>query len=208
MTNLGFLQDVKAHIRLPPGLPSSNPTVAAWQEPAHPTISNAQSSTLPEDADIVIIGSGITGCSVAHSILHHPSAAKLRVTMLEARTAVSGATGRNGGHLVSDSDSLFSSLVSSIGLERAVETVRFSEANIRRIKDLVGELNPADQAAVEFRSVNTVTGFGDRESFRDAIRTIDQLVKAVPDGDLTYKVTTKEKGIGHLSERIITAGSL
>ncbi|KAH7022030.1 FAD dependent oxidoreductase-domain-containing protein [Ilyonectria destructans] len=191
MTNPGYFQDVKNLIKQPPGLPSLNPTVAAWQEPAHPTISNAQSPALPEEVDIVIIGSGITGCSVAHTLLHHPSAAKQRVTMLEARTAVSGATGRNGGHLVSDSDSLFSVLVSSIGFERAVETVRFSEANIRRIKDLVAQLSQADQNAVELRTVNSVTGFGDKESFKDAVETIDQLAKAVPDGDVKYKVTPK-----------------
>lgn len=202
MASPGYFQDVKNLIKQPPGLPSENPTVAAWQEPAHPTVSNAQSPVLPEEVDIVIIGSGITGCSVAHTLLHHPSAAKLRVTMLEARTAVSGATGRNGGHLVSDSDSLFSVLVSSIGFGRAVETVRFSEANIRRIKDLVAQLSPAHQDAVEFRTVNSVTGFGDKESFKDAVETINQLTEAVPDGDVKYKVTprgeTKEFKFGNV----------
>ncbi|KAH7137430.1 FAD dependent oxidoreductase-domain-containing protein [Dactylonectria estremocensis] len=192
MTNPDFLRDVKKRIQLPPGLPSANPTTAAWQEPAHPVVSNAQSPRLSNEADIVIIGSGVSGCSVAHSLLHNPAAANLRVTMLEARTAVSGATGRNGGHLVSDSDSLFSSLVASIGLEQAVETVRFSEANIKRLAELIAQLSPADQDAVEFRSVKTVTSFGDRASFKDAVQIIEQLTKAVPDGGVTYKVTPKE----------------
>ncbi|KAH7133784.1 FAD dependent oxidoreductase-domain-containing protein [Dactylonectria macrodidyma] len=193
MTNPDFLRDVKKHINLPPGLPSTNPTTAAWQEPAHPFVSNAQSPRLPDEVDIVIIGSGVSGCSVAHSLLHHPAAANLRVTMLEARTAVSGATGRNGGHLVSDSDSLFSSLVTSIGFERAIETVRFSEANIRRLAELVSQLSPADQDAVEFRPVKTVTSFGDKASFKEAVQIIDQLTKAVPDGGVTYKVTPREE---------------
>lgn len=115
--------------------------------------------------------------------------------MLEARTAVSGATGRNGGHLVSDSDSLFSSLVTSVGLDRATETVRFSEANIRCIKHLVAQLNDADRDAVEFRTVSSMSAFEDEESFSAALKSINQLTKAVPDGDLKYKVTTKNEAI-------------
>lgn len=37
--------------------------------------------------------------------------------MLEARPAVGGAIGWNGGHLVSDSDSLFLNLVKEVGVE-------------------------------------------------------------------------------------------
>ncbi|KAH6876728.1 hypothetical protein B0T10DRAFT_379433, partial [Thelonectria olida] len=80
---------------VPPSLPREKATVAAWQDPPHLTISNAQSPTLPADTDVVVIGSRITGCSVAHTLLNHTSALTLRITMLEARAAVSGATGRN-----------------------------------------------------------------------------------------------------------------
>jgi hypothetical protein len=110
--------------------------------------------------------------------------------MLEARTAVSGATGRNGGHLVSDNDSLFSALVSTVGLERAIETVHFSEANIRRLKDLIAQLLDAEREAVEFRTVTTTTSFEDRHSFKDAVKTMEELTNAVPDGDLKYRVSS------------------
>ncbi|KAK7416362.1 hypothetical protein QQZ08_012019, partial [Neonectria magnoliae] len=99
---------------------------------------------------------------------------------------------RNGGHLVSDSDSLFPSLVKEIGIEQAVETVRFSEANIRRLRDLVAQLDPAEREAVEFRDVTTTTAFEDRGSLQEAANGVRQLIKALPDGDLKYKVAFKD----------------
>ncbi|KAF9773111.1 hypothetical protein IL306_009154 [Fusarium sp. DS 682] len=113
--------------------------------------------------------------------------------MLEARTAVSGATGRNGGHLVSDSDSLFPALAQTIGVERAIETVRFSEANIRRVKELIAQLNPEEREAVEFREVISATSFTDQSSFDGAIEEVRQLLKAVPDSEIKFKVLNREE---------------
>ncbi|KAI8664753.1 DAO domain-containing protein [Fusarium sp. Ph1] len=192
MSHAGFIHDAVKLITCGPGLPSANPTVPKWQQPPHPTISNAQSETLPRESDIVIIGSGITGIAVAHCLLNHPKASGLQVTMLEARGSVSGATGRNGGHLVSDSDSLFPALVKAVGLELAVETVRFSETNIRRLRELVDQLDPEDRQATEFRNVTTSTAFEDRESFDEAVDAVRQLIKAYPNGDLEYKVSKQE----------------
>lgn len=185
-----FIQDAVKFITARPGLPSPDPTQAAWQQPPHPTVSNAQSPEFPGETDVAIIGSGVTGTAVAHYLLNHGG--DLRVTILEARTAVSGATGRNGGHLVSDSDSLFPSLVKEVGIDRAVETVRFSEANIRRLKDLTTQLNPEDSESVEFRHVVSTTGLEDEESLEEAVDGLKQLLKAVPDGDIKYKVCKKE----------------
>ncbi|KAF4456138.1 FAD dependent oxidoreductase superfamily [Fusarium albosuccineum] len=191
MSHVGFIHDAVKLITIRPGLPSAKPTVPTWQQPPHPTISNAQSPVLPKESDVIIIGSGITGIAVAHCLLNHSKAKNLRVTMLEARTAVSGATGRNGGHLVSDSDSLFPALVKAVGLEQAIETVRFSEANIRRLRNLVTQLEPEDREAVEFRDVITTTAFEDQESFEEAEDAVNQLGKAIPNGDLKYKVSGK-----------------
>ncbi|KAF5582725.1 FAD dependent oxidoreductase superfamily [Fusarium pseudoanthophilum] len=193
MTDSKFIQDVVKLITVQSGLPSSNPTTPTWQTPAHPTVANAQSQDLPSETDIVIIGSGITGIGAAHSLLNHPKGTGLKVTMLEARTAVSGATGRNGGHLVSDSDSLFPALAETIGVERAIETVRFSDANIRRLKELIAQLDPEDQEAVEFREVTSATSFTDQSSFRGAIEEVKQLLEAVPDSDIKFKVYNREE---------------
>ena len=55
---------------------------------------------LPQEADTVIIGSGITGTLVAkHHLETFPGK---KVVILEAREFCSGATGRNAGHCKPD----------------------------------------------------------------------------------------------------------
>ena len=77
-------------IEAPPGIPVPNPTLPLWTVPES-TISTGD-DPLPDSADIVVIGSGITGTSVAYTILSNGSTAK--IVMLEARGVCSGGTGR------------------------------------------------------------------------------------------------------------------
>lgn len=84
--------------KIPPTLPRTNPTVSYWQ--ADPdAIADLQSTPkLPESADVVIIGSGISGAAIAFDLLQRD--ASLNIVMLEARQACSGATGRNGTRIL------------------------------------------------------------------------------------------------------------
>ncbi|KAG1747870.1 FAD dependent oxidoreductase [Suillus paluster] len=92
----------------PAKLPSRNPTPSFWIDSspdANPLAGEGSQDPLPSEADICIIGAGITGVGVAYHLiellnnaslsLEHP----LKVVILEARDFCSGATGRNGGHL-------------------------------------------------------------------------------------------------------------
>ena len=77
-------------------LPASSPTESYWQTPPH-RLASYRSSPFPDVADVVIIGSGITGTSIARTLFeHNPS---LTIALVEARKLCSGATGRNGGHI-------------------------------------------------------------------------------------------------------------
>jgi glycine/D-amino acid oxidase-like deaminating enzyme len=88
---------------------------------------------------------------------------------------------------------LFPALAETIGVERVVETVRFSDANIRRLKELIAQLSPEDREAVEFREVTSATSFTDQSSFRGAIEEVKQLLEAVPDSDIKFKVYNREE---------------
>lgn len=94
---------VEARLKHSPGLPVANPTAPLWTVPPSP-IAKHRPDALPRHADVVIIGSGITGTSVARTLLDHASEReekgsarnidRLSVVMLEARDVCSGATGR------------------------------------------------------------------------------------------------------------------
>jgi hypothetical protein len=91
--------------RLPVSLPRSGPTISYWQDPPDRIADHRTTEHLPATADVVIIGSGITGAAVAWNLLKHVAVptsdgvggnAGPNIVMLEARQACSGATGRNG----------------------------------------------------------------------------------------------------------------
>lgn len=182
-----MIERFKERIALAPGLPNPNPTTSAWQEPPD-SIANIQSPDFPQDTDVVIIGSGVTGCGVAHTLLNHPAGSNLRVTILEARGAVSGATGRNGGHIVSDTAGHFQSLVDGLGVEWAVQILRFSEANILRLKELAAQLEDKDRDAAELRSLISTSIIMDRETLEPLKQSLKLLKEAVTSCILEQKV--------------------
>ncbi|VDC07026.1 unnamed protein product [Peniophora sp. CBMAI 1063] len=118
---------VEARLKRSPGLPASSPSSATtepfWMVPPA-TIADHQPEKLPETVDVVIIGSGITGASVARALLDEHGSG-LKVLMLEARAACSGATGRNGGHVNPPLFHDYLALRKEFGREVAAQTVRW-----------------------------------------------------------------------------------
>lgn len=77
----------------PAGLPVDNPSKSYWlSEPSEMLLGHRTTKELPQAADVLIIGSGITGALAAHFVKE--KAPNMNVTMLEAREACWGATGR------------------------------------------------------------------------------------------------------------------
>lgn len=84
----------------PPGLPVPHPTSAFWQDdPPHPDLVAVRSPAgPPRAADVVVIGSGITGLAIARSVLRELD----RKGALSA--AADGGGGGGGGDDVDDDD--------------------------------------------------------------------------------------------------------
>lgn len=80
------------HIPVPTG------TLPFWRTDPHPLDSCRSNETLPTETDILIVGAGYAGSSVAYHILDqtNPGSQPPSITILEARQACSGATARNG----------------------------------------------------------------------------------------------------------------
>ncbi|KAF4981600.1 hypothetical protein FZEAL_2612 [Fusarium zealandicum] len=76
-------------------LPSVDSTKSYWHhQPSEKLLGHRSTAELPAAADVVIVGSGITGAFAARELVDGGK----RVVLLEAREACWGATGRNGGH--------------------------------------------------------------------------------------------------------------
>lgn len=60
---------MEARASIPTTLPRPNPTVSYWQDPPGAISDLRSTESLPETADVVIVGSGISGATVAWNLL-------------------------------------------------------------------------------------------------------------------------------------------
>ena len=155
-----------------PNFPISPPTPSLWQNPPF-QVQNTKS--LPKTADIIIIGSGLSGASIAYTLLKKCPGSP-RIMTLETREICSGATGRNGGHIKCSAYMEYSSLKSRFG-ERAKQILQFQRRHMPLLLGLIAELG----IEAEAREVETVDIFTDENTWNEAKRMVDLLRVDVPD---------------------------
>lgn len=153
-----------------PGLPRPKPTYSYWQHAPH-VLADTQSSTLPTDTDHAIIGSGITGLAVAKSLLERDPSSK--VTILEARTLCSGATGRNGGQMAANAGEEYSHLAQTYGPQEAGKIIKFTFRNLEKMRELVEEQDVAEVS--EMQQLKKLRVFLTDGKFRDFKESIARL---------------------------------
>lgn len=115
-------------------LPVPNPTESFWQQEPHLLHDYRSTEQLPPYTDILIIGAGYAGVSTAY---HLSKSTRKSITILEARGACSGATGRNGGHLRPDLYGHIPTYIDRAGAEAGAEIARFEIAHVQAIKKIV-----------------------------------------------------------------------
>lgn len=184
-----FLSTIHDAIIQGPGLPRPNPTTSSWQVPEHPTLASIQSPQLPSRTDFAVIGSGITGCSVAKALLAHHAE---HVTVLEARTLVSGATGRNGGHLVTAAGHTYGPLAQRWGAEAARQITRFSIMNVEELMKMVREMDVDVQEECQIRDVLKVMAVGDAETWAAAKSSVLNFQNDVPEHAKYHRIIEKD----------------
>ena len=116
------------------GFPVPNPVDSYWQLPPHSIANHRTTRSLPSSVDCVIVGSGVTGATAALKLLARDASS---VLMLEARTAASAASGRNGGHCRTGWWSRFKKITEQFGEDEALRVERLEEANVKSISDYV-----------------------------------------------------------------------
>ncbi|KAL8397349.1 hypothetical protein RB594_004170 [Gaeumannomyces avenae] len=192
---------VAKRARAAPPLPHAAPTAPFWLlDPPHPELVDRRSGELPREADVVIVGSGISGAAVARSLLKSGQQQQQqqqpggnddddgdsnkglpRVVVLEARALCSGATGRNGGHVKATAHEAVGRLLrqGAVTGERAAALVRFQ---LRHLPLLTGLCEAEGFGAAECREVETVDLFVDNEQgLRAALEDVEALGKWVPE---------------------------
>lgn len=172
--------------RLPVGLPSPFPTQAYWQTPPHSISTHRTTPTLPTTATYAIVGSGVSGALIAHKLLEaHPNAS---VTILEARTTCSGATGRNGGHCRAGRYESFADDLATFGEDEALRMEKLEEDNVKHVGELIRSLG----IDCDLRDVETLDVTTDEVQWEAALNALETR-KRVLRGKVEESVLTKHR---------------
>jgi glycine/D-amino acid oxidase-like deaminating enzyme len=136
-------------------------TVPFWlAEPAEPL----SVAGLDGEADVAVVGGGITGCSCALALAE----AGKRVRLFEARELAGGASGRNGGFALRGGSAPFPVLAESIGEEATAGLWRWTEEELGVLAGLGGDA---------FRATGSLRLANDQEE-RDELREEYEALRA------------------------------
>ena len=160
-----------------PGLPAPNPTESYWQIPPLSLSNHRTTAELPATTDLLIIGSGITGASLAYNVLSQSSPPS--TLLLEARSTCSGATGRNGGHTKHAAYREFLDNLKDLGEEEAAKILRFKFNCMRAIHDFARE----HKIGCDSWQGDTVDVFYDEGQFEKAKKATREIRRVLGDQD-------------------------
>ncbi|KAK0372399.1 hypothetical protein CLIM01_10236 [Colletotrichum limetticola] len=188
-----------------PGLPVANPTISYWQLPPLEGVADHQSEHLPTDVDVVVIGSGMSGTSIAwHLLKENNSSTPLRVAMIEARQACSGATGRNGGHIRPSSYAEYAGAKTAVSQSEAAKITRLRSAHVDALISAANSLPEEGRLAAEARVVDSIDAFFDQERWKTAVEQVKTLKDEVPDVGAEWSIFEGEeaRNISLLTETV------
>ncbi|WWD00432.1 hypothetical protein V866_007345 [Kwoniella sp. B9012] len=123
-----------------PLLPVKNRLESFWLSERDPVLQNARTTAeLPRNADVVIVGSGLTGAMIAYHLYSEAEkmGRRINVVMLEADEVCSGATARNGGHCKPIPFIGFRAEAAKHGQKVANHLLTFEAAALKQYADLV-----------------------------------------------------------------------
>ncbi|RDW77707.1 FAD dependent oxidoreductase superfamily-like protein [Coleophoma cylindrospora] len=158
---------------VPKCLPVSNPAKCFWQSEKHKLHDHRSTEELPPHSDVVIIGAGYAGVSTAYHLVKEASDSIKSITILEARGACSGATGRNGGHMRPDLYGHIPTYVERGGVQAGAEIAEFEIAHVKAIKRIV----EAEKIDCDFTLSRTIDVWCNEESAKKAKAVYDQMLE-------------------------------
>ncbi|KAH7014412.1 FAD dependent oxidoreductase [Microdochium trichocladiopsis] len=123
-------------------LPVPGSTLSHWHQTTRswPHLNANQDSPVPSSTRYLIVGAGISGALTAWELVNHGVDGK-DILIVEAREAVSGATGRNAGHIRPDAFRGFLGLAAAHGSEQARKVLEDEKAVLAKAKEFVESNN-------------------------------------------------------------------
>lgn len=164
-------------------LPHPEPCQSYWQQPPDSIADLRSTERVPEHADVVIIGSGISGASVAYNLL--TAKPDLNIVMLEARQAASGASGRNGGHTKTATYRSFLENVAAVGEDEAIRISKLEYDCMAAVHAFIQEKG----IQCDGKRCDTVDVFYDQGHLEDAQKSVRLMEKLIGDSHPTSKHT-------------------
>lgn len=182
-----------------PGIPVSNSTKSFWLSQSAP-IARTQSPWI-NTADVVIIGSGMSGMNLARTL--YQKSAKLKIVLLDARDLCSGATGRNGGHIKTMSYNYWLDRKAKYGVKEAICLTNFEHSHLEHMTATIRE----SELNCELNLIEGIDVYYDKSNFADAIAAISDMERYAPELASQYTVYTDKAKLGQLncSDRSIGA---
>lgn len=183
-------------------LPVPNPGEPFWQQEPDELHNHRSTEQLPQHTDILIIGAGYAGVSTAYHLVKET---KKNITILEARGACSGATGRNGGHLRPDLYGHIPTYCDRAGAEAGEEIAKFEIAHVQAIKKVVEE----EKIDCDFALTRSYDVWCNEEA---AVRAREMYETMKGNGfehmdDVVFYTGKNVEGVGNLSFRLRYEGS-
>src|SRR4051812_44863080 len=155
-------------------LPVKNGLKSFWLKEPHELSDHRSTPSIPEQSDIIIIGAGYAGVATAYHLLKEGTgaAAGLNITILEARGACSGATGRNGGHLRPDLYGHIPKYIDRAGVRAGAEVAEFEIENMWAIKKAIED----EKIDCDFTLVRCIDAYCNAKDAAKAQASYDKLV--------------------------------
>lgn len=152
-----------------PGFPHPNPIKSYWQDPPHRIAELRTTPELPIDEtfDYIIIGSGVSGAATAFKLLDRDPG--LSILMLEARTAASGASGRNGGHCKAGDWKQVMDWVETYGEDEALKIGKLEQDCVDDMAEFVQTYNVSSG----WQNVETADLYFTKEEFEKALEILE-----------------------------------